>query len=159
MKYVKPQPGSLVDTVTGEVFEFTYNPASVGVTEGAEYAEMQVQGVHHPRYQYAGGKGRVLNFSLTLYGPHGGRSVREQVNWLRSLAYPDLEIDAVPHRPPHRVILNLGQLYRRLVCVVVDTNHTWQEFTPELEPIKAEVALTLNEFKARAVGYREVRDG
>lgn len=153
-----PDRGSIVDVTTAESLEFTFNPEEISELDGAEWAKQKVQGVHHPRLQYGSGRGRQVSLVLRLYGPHKNKTVRQQVNWLRSLAYPDLEIDAVPHRPPHRVILNLGNLYRRETWVVEDVNVEWGQFTPDLEPITAVVKLTLTEHRVAAVGFREVRD-
>lgn len=152
--------GSLIDVETGEIFEFQYNPQTIKDSNGAVWTKNMVQGKHHPLLQYAGGSGRKISFDLRFYMGYRNKTVLEQVNWLRSLCYPDTLSDAIPHRAPHRVVLNMGNLYKGLVCVVETAEIEWGSLmTSQLDPQEALVQIVLEEFRIENVGWHQVRQG
>lgn len=158
----KAVSGNLVDSKTGEVLYFQYNPENIDDMNAAAWAGLQVHGVHHPQFQYAHGDGRTLKFVLKLFhtDQRDKKTVKEKCDWLRSCVYPDTSGGGIPHRPPHRFMFNLGKLFRGFPCIVTSVNIRYDKnFSPSIDPLYAEVDIELKEFRTKAIGYKEVRGG
>lgn len=154
--------GNLVDMQTGEKLFFQFNPEKIGDDQGANWAAQRIHGVHHPYFQYSSGTGRTLKFQLKFYHQDvkDGKNVKQKCDWLRSTVYPDTAAGGVPHRPPHRFLLNLGSLFRGMPCIITSVSVNYDKvFSPSIVPLYAEVDLEVQEFRTRAVGYAEVRGG
>lgn len=148
------------DTDSPGKLSFQFNPEQFRDEGGANYADHRPQGSSHPRKQFVGGKGRKIQFQLRIYGSKNGMTCKQQVDWIRSLAYPDTQTDNIPHRAPNRVFVNFGGLYRGLLVVVSDVSVTWSNhMDSRLNPIEATVDVTLEEFSVGSVDYRDVRSG
>jgi hypothetical protein len=169
---------------TSERLEFQYNPDDIADDKSTDYAEVEIPGMSHPRYQYVSGKPRKIAFKLHLFkGP-----VKEKVHWLRSLLYPEHagwqrhgQYDLRRHSPstryfiiplinpaylgsrlnnaPHRVLFIFGDLYPGVECVVSNVKARYFHMfdRDNLLPQHAEVDLVLEEYVDESVNYTEVR--
>ena len=70
---------------TGQRLTFQHNPNDIVDEKSTAYAAIKIPGLSHPRYQYVAGESRKIRFQLLFFeGP-----VKESVEWLRSLLYPE----------------------------------------------------------------------
>ncbi len=103
----------LVDVDTGDYLDFQYNPNDIVDEKSTAYAAIKIPGMSHPRYQYVAGEPRKIGFKLVFFKG----SVKESVDWLRSLLYPE-HAGTMLKNAPHRVIFMFGDLYPGVLCVV-----------------------------------------
>jgi len=144
----------LIDADTGEYLAFQYNPDDIVDEKSTAYAAIKIPGMSHPRYQYVAGEPRRINFKLVFFkGP-----VKESVDWLRSLLYPEHE-GTMLKNAPHRVLFLFGDLYPGVLCVVRQVKaRFFHMFDREsLLPQRAEAEIQLEEYVDRSVNYAEVR--
>jgi len=145
--------GYLVDIVTRERLEFQYNPSEIGESKSAQYIDIKVPGISHPRHQYIAGGSRQISFSLSFFKGN----VKEKVNWLQSLLYPE-HSGSVLKSPPHRVIFIFGELYPEVVCIVRSVKiRYFNLFQENLVPQQAEVDIVLEEFVEGSINYQTIR--
>ena len=151
---LKKTTGCIVDVVTHERLEFQYNPDEITDEKSTDFAAIKVPGMSHPRYQYVAGEARKITFKLVFFkGP-----VKESVDWLRSLLYPEHE-GTMLKNAPHRVLFLFGDLYPGVLCVVRQVKaRFFHMFDREsLLPQRAEAEIQLEEYVDRSVNYAEVR--
>lgn len=89
--------GFLVDYDTGDYLEFQHNPNDLLDEKAASYAAIRIPGMSHPRYQYVSGEPRRIAFRIELFKG----DVKGQVEWLRSLLYPE-HAGTMLRNAPHR---------------------------------------------------------
>lgn len=149
--------GSLTQREDGNKFNFQYNPQSLNSVVAASWAEQRVPGKMHPIYQYAGGLGRVLTFTLVLYSHSAGSTdVDTQVAWLESLTFPDITGNNLKDREPPRCLLFLGA-NKTFNVVLKEVRVVHDLFYANLNTRYATVDVTALEDEPKAVGYRDVR--
>jgi len=145
--------GYLVDVETRERLEFQYNPSEISDSKNAQYADIKVPGISHPRHQYIAGGSRQISFSLSFFKGN----LKEKVVWLQSLLYPEHSGSALKS-PPHRVIFIFGELYPEVVCIVRNvTTKYFNLFQEDLTPQQAEVVVVLEEWVQETTNYQDVR--
>ena len=147
----KPITAHLVDVETRQRLEFQYNPNDVVDEKSTAYATIKIPGLSHPRYQYVAGEPRKISFQLRFFkGP-----VKDRVDWLRSLLYPDHE-GAMLKNAPHRVLFLFGELYPGVECVVRQVKARYFHLFDrnDLSPQYAEVDVVLEEYIDQSVGYQ-----
>ena len=150
----RPITAHLVDVETGQRLEFQYNPNDIVDEKSTAYAAIKIPGLSHPRYQYVAGEPRKIIFQMRFFkGP-----VKESVDWLRSLLYPE-HAGTMLESAPHRVLFLFGDLYPGVLCVVrqVKVRFFHMFDRDSLRPQHAEVDVVLEEYVDESVGYREVR--
>jgi hypothetical protein len=150
----QPIKGYLVDADNGERLEFQYNPNNISDEKSTSYAAIKIPGMSHPRYQYVAGEPRRIVFKIELFkGP-----VKQQVDWLRSLQYPE-HAGSMLKNAPHRVILIFGDLYPGVTCIVQQVKARYFGLFDQtnLAPQRAEVDITLEEVVDQSVNWAEVR--
>ncbi len=52
----------LVDAATRERLEFQYNPSEVADDKVANYADIRIPGISHPKHQFISGDNRRISF-------------------------------------------------------------------------------------------------
>ncbi len=146
--------GYLVDVDTGERLELQHNPSAINDEKSTAYATIKVPGMSHPRYQYVSGEPHKISFKVQLFkGP-----VKEKVDWLRSLQYPQ-HSGTMLKNAPHRVILIFGNLYPGTTCIVRQVKARFFNLFDQtnLLPQQAEVDIVLEEYVDESINYSEVR--
>jgi len=135
--------GYIVDVENRERLEFQYNPSEITDSKSCLYANIKVPGISHPRYQYISGGNRRITFTLSFFKGN----VKEKVNWLQSLLYPEHSGSALKS-PPHRVIFIFGELYPEVVCIVRSVKVRYFGLFDQqgLAPQQAEVEVVLDEW-------------
>jgi len=149
-----PIKGYLIDVDGSGELELQYNPSEILDDKATLFAAIRVPGMSHPRYQYVSGEPRKIVFKLRFFkGP-----VRERVNWLQSLLYPE-HGGAMLEHAPHRVLLVLGELFPGVLCVVKRVKARFHGlFEPEtLLPQQADVDVVLEEYIEESVSVAELR--
>ena len=144
----------LVDVDTGDYLDFQYNPNDIVDDKSTAYAAIKIPGMSHPRYQYVAGEPRKISFKLLFFkGP-----VKESVDWLRSLLYPE-HAGTMLKNAPHRVLFMFGDLYPGVLCVVRQVKARFFHMfdRDNLLPQHAEVDVMLEEYIDESVDYSEVR--
>lgn len=152
--YQREITGFLVDYDTGDYLDFQYNPAEIADEKATSYAAIRIPGMSHPRYQYVAGEPRRIAFRVELFKG----DVLRQVEWLRSLLYPE-HAGTMLRNAPHRVLLFFGELYPGVLCIVREVKARYfQLFDRDtLLPQRAEVDLVLEEFVDESVDFSQVR--
>ena len=133
----------LVDVDTGQRMEFQYNPNEIIDEKSTAYAAIKVPGMGLPRYQFVAGEARKISFKVEFFkGP-----VKEKVQWLQSLQYPDHTGTALKNAP-HRVLFIFGDLFPGVVCIVpsVKVRYFGNFESSSLAPQRAEVEVSLEEW-------------
>jgi len=150
----QPIKGYLVDADTGDRLEFQYNPNKFSDEKSTSFAAIKIPGMSHPRYQYVAGEPRRIVFKVELFKD----SVKQKVDWLRSLQYPE-HAGSMLKNAPHRVVLIFGDLYPGVTCVVrmVKARYFGLFDQTNLAPQRAEVDITLEEVVDQSVNWSEVR--
>ncbi len=150
----QPIKGYLVDADTGDRLEFQYNPNNISDEKSTSYAAVKIPGMSHPRYQYVAGEPRRIVFKVELFKA----SVKQKVDWLRSLQYPE-HAGSMLKSAPHRVVLIFGDLYPGVTCIVrmVKARYFGLFDQTNLAPQRAEVDITLEEVVDQSVNWSEVR--
>ena len=150
----QPIKGYLVDADTGERLEFQYNPNNISDEKSTSYAAIKIPGMSHPRYQYIAGEPRRIVFKIELFKD----SVKQKVDWLRSLQYPE-HAGSMLRNAPHRVVLIFGDLYPGVTCVVrmVKARYFGLFDQTNLTPQRAEVDITLEEVVDQSINGSEMR--
>lgn len=146
--------GYLIDADGEGTLEFQYNPSEVVDEKATHFAAIRIPGMSHPRYQYVAGEPRRIVFKLQFFkGP-----VKERVNWLQSLLYPE-HADTMLRHAPHRVLFVFGSLFPNVLCIVREVKaRFFGLFEPEtLLPEQADVDIVLEEYIAQSVDFSEVR--
>lgn len=87
------------------------------------------------------------------------KSIQAEIDFLQSLTYPIRSegIGLADVHPP-TVLFSLGEQYLGMECVVPSVTVTTTYWTPRMEPIRAEVGITLKQKVARSVERRVVYD-
>jgi hypothetical protein len=146
--------GYLVDVENRERLEFQYNPSEIGDDKSANYADIRIPGISHPKHQFVAGGNRRIVFKLFLFKGN----VKQQVAWLQSLLYP-VHSGTMLKSPPHRVIFIFGELYPGIVCVVRNVKARYFNLFDQnsLAPQQAEVDVVLDEYVEQSINYNDIR--
>lgn len=145
--------------------EFMFNPPELSDSKSVNYGTLDVPGGSHPTYQYGSGGARVFTFELYLDGDRGrsglrqkggdgltllpdivGLSVKQEIAWYRSLLYPTAySSGSFESVSPRTVLFSLGNYLRSVPCKVTQADVKITFWTPYMEPVRANVAMTLEE--------------
>ena len=154
------------------VVYFQFNPTNLADKRSASYASLTAPGALLPSRQYTSGGDRTLSFTVTVDGmsvdhdnpgidvdkDDGG--IEPELTKYRALAYPRTpDWQNAAHRSdgftglyarrdtvftsPPQVLFGFGD--RVIDCLVTEISITETLFTPTLAPLRADVAVTLNE--------------
>jgi hypothetical protein len=146
--------GYLVDVENRERLEFQYNPSEIGDDKAANYADIKVPGISHPKHQFIAGGSRRITFKLFLFKG----DVKQKIAWLQSLLYPE-HSGTMLKSPPHRVIFIFGELYPGTVCIVRQVKARYFSLFDQnsLDPQQAEVDVVLDEWMDQSINCGSVR--
>ena len=153
--------------------EFQYNPAQLSDKRSVSYATLNAPGMLMPIRQYSAGGDRTLSFTVLIDGLFKGPAddaidiakderggIGPELAKYRAFVYPRTERwqeaasspdgftglytdqETVFAAPP-LCQFNFGD--RFMDCVVTEVGITEQLFTPDLDPIRAEVSISLVE--------------
>lgn len=150
--------------------QFQYNPAQVSDKRSTSYATLNAPGMLMPVKQYSAGGERTLSFTVVVDGLFPGPADDEidiarderggivpELNKYRAFTYPQTErwpdangmpdgftglyagAETVFTAPPP---CRFGFGERVVDCVVTDLQITEKLYTPDLDPVRAEVQVT-----------------
>lgn len=138
-----------------------YNPAELTDTKGVNWGTIDVPGASHPVYQFGSGGERIISFELYVDGERGrfGRqqqrdtsslSIADELVFYRSLVYPAQYGMDMANTFPYEVLFSFGQLYVQLPCIVKKADWKITYWSPQLEPVRAIISMTLGELTPRS---------
>lgn len=164
--------GRLTDYLTGTFREFSLNPSEIQDTRGVTFASSPVPGISHPASQGGSGSERSITFTLRLDGEVGYRDRRriravnnalneaggasreseipldisDELNWYRHFTYAEGNATlGSPRSMFPLVIFTFGTFYQGVLCELRQCDISILQLTPRLEPMRADVAITLVE--------------
>lgn len=155
--------GRITNFRTGNWIEFLLNPASISEKKSANFAEDDLPGGADSLLRWMSGKCNVITVTLQLDGEIGirrrgqnlvntaqgdspgnvGYSVAAEIEWYEHFLYPVSPEQPGSKRAPDKVIFSFGRRYKKTLCTVCDFDLQVTEFSPELDPTKATISLTL----------------
>lgn len=126
--------------------EFLYNPNEFTDNIGVEYSDIKAPGMSYPIIGYAGGKTRTIQFTIYLNGrdprfknmDEGAEYVKQWIAHLHSYIPP---AGGTQFRSPPRLEFAFGWFVKE--TLLQDMQIRYKAFTPNLQPLEAEVDITL----------------
>lgn len=155
--------GRFVQTPTGIVVPFMFNPTEVAIDDGWEWGQTRMPLRSHPFYGGGAGAEESFNFTLFLDGDRGRSDIRRarqlaavatntfvpaatpldvmpEINQIRQFVRPhDTEQDG-SYGVPAKLLINLGTVLNAEV-EIDSTRVIVTEFTPKLEALRATVEI------------------
>jgi hypothetical protein len=138
--------GYLINTQNNAKINFQYNPEKFNDKQSVNYSQIKSPGMSYPRYQYVGGEVRQVSFELFLDATGWSRDdmdnspIRGMINYLNNFT-PDANSGSQFTAPP-TLIFGFGWFVKE--CVLTNFDTDYQMFTPDLQPLRAIVTLTLS---------------
>lgn len=111
----------------GETFMFQFNPSTIKTKRGVNYSDFQGCGSAYPNYQYSGGKGETISFTLDIISNKD--KVNESIKFMESLM-PPKDTLAKFQKPP-LFYFSFGSSFTE-ICVLMDLDKSHEEFDEEL---------------------------
>lgn len=137
-----------------ETLELQYIPFDYDYKRTVNHASFDVIGRNLPRVQYTGGSTELsMTVEFTSVEPDR-KDVIRNCTWLESLAYTDGY-----DKPQERVMLVMGDLFRKCEWVVSSCNIKYSNVHPSLDyrPAEATVSLTLKRVADYNTTYEDIR--
>jgi len=180
-----PQPdrGRIIHVKSRIEREFSFNPTTVNVKHGWDWGQHRIPGHSSPLLSGGTGRERTISFTLRLDGDRstsnkrrsivgddvdayydlGEFDVSDEIAFYEALTYPeppDVEFGGVGlatiARTPPVLIFTLGSMFQRVSCVCSEVDVTVSHWTPQMEPVRADIQLTLLAYDRRTVTTYDV---
>ena len=133
------------------VIPLRFNPTEYELQKANTFAEIAIPGLESPPIQFIRGSAEKLVVNLIADTSHTLEDVREKyVNPLREL----MRINKELHAPP---IVKFSWAKQEFRGVLESLNITYTLFTPEGQPIRAKLAVTLKEYRPVEIQSREAK--
>ena len=111
-----------IDTPEVERLQLQYNPTTISYNRSAQITNVGIVGRNDQLHHYVTGE-TTVSFDLDFYSLEKARTdVKTKIKWLESLAYSGGD------RPPSRVKLVLGELFRDEIWILRSVNVTYSVF-------------------------------
>jgi hypothetical protein len=169
-------------TKVGDAYEVMFNPTDFTLSKGTQLAEVTVPGLDTPLQQFVRGQTEKLTVKLLFDSTDTGmgrraKSVTAQTDKFYSL----VKIDADTHAPPvcefvwgtkfpgvdlpaeenqeakENQKAKVNQKRRKFVGVVENIQQEFQLFTPAGVPLRAQLTVTLREYKTLPTQLEQLR--
>lgn len=147
--------GAIAEVDTGERIVFTLNPESIEDSKTTDFANIDIPGMSHPRYQYTGGGERGLSFSIFLHSG-AGEDVPTALKFLRSWLYAEYS-EGKLIEAPKKLLIIFGDSWPDEQWLLKSMRITHNRFDKELNSIYAEVELDFVEYIEESVDMKDVR--
>ncbi|MBQ3625277.1 MAG: hypothetical protein II948_00825 [Synergistaceae bacterium] len=149
------ESGAIADVDSGDIIHFKINPESIEDSKDTSYANIEIPGMSHPRYQFTGGGERVLSFSIYLH-EGAGDDVGSSLKLLRSWLYADYS-EGKLNDPPKKLLIIFGDNWPDEVWLLRSLRITHNKLDKSLNSIYAEAELEFIEFIDESIGAGDVR--
>ena len=152
------QQSYIADIETGTIVYFQMMP-EVTDSKSVNWNPIEIIGRSHPIWGYASSGARCLSFNLEFFAhpskedPTSAVWVRDTLRFLQSLTYPDYNGGV---KPPHRVLVSLGQ-QTKMVGVIQDVSLLYHTLWKDGLPVHAEAGITVIEANMRPINYTVIR--
>jgi len=138
-------------------YEFDFNP-EVGDKRGGDFPSEKIPGASHEQAVWGSGSARPLNCKariVRLTNDLPPDHVKNQVNWLFAMTYPEESDDFDSARPPYLKFI-MGALYD-LPVRLKDVSITWGILDPKtLLPEHADATFVLEEVALQTIYKQDV---
>lgn len=159
----KVSRASITNFRTADKMEFSLNPSSVKETKGDPWAIDGIPGTSDPKLAFGSGKVSTIKFSLNVDAevtlrrrgvPFGNGasvsrpmsqksySVAGEIAFLESFTFPADTAEG-GNGAPDTLIFRMGSRYPGIVCLMATCDIDITQFTPQLEPARAKLDITL----------------
>lgn len=128
-----------IDTPEVQRLQVQYNPSEINYSRSAQITNIGIVGRNDQLHHYVTGE-TTVSFDLDFYSQVKDRTdVKANIKWLESLAYSG------GGRPPSRVKLVLGDLFRDEIWILKSVNVKYSVFEPASKwlPLYATASLSL----------------
>ena len=149
------ESGAIAEVDSGDIMHFKINPESIEDSKDTSYANIEIPGMSHPRYQYTGGAERVLSFTVYLHNGTGD-DVPTCLKLLRSWLYADYS-EGKLIEAPKKLLIIFGDSWPDEVWLLRSMRITHNKFDKTLNSMYAEVELEFIEFIEDSIGAEDVR--
>jgi hypothetical protein len=176
---VKVTKGVMTNVRTGITKQFSINPHTVRKKNGSHLSEDPIPGFSDPKLDYAAGKTRTFSFQLQLDGEMTLRnfqtqalnnvypqrdlksySIAGEIEWYESMTFPvDPNLSGNNKGGLDMFAFTMGSHMQSILVFVEDADTTIIEFSPDLEPTKATIDLTLKRIAPTNVFSNQVWSG
>lgn len=151
--------GCIIDYETNEKLEFPFNPEEITDEKQVAFGFMNIAGRSNPLIQWNSGGKRTISFTLSFYKRNDAEDVAKKISFIQSLQYPEYGEDGMLKKANHRILFLFGEMFTGKNKWIVEKakvhyNNLW---SPDLEPLYAEVAMSLTEWSEDAVDYKKIR--
>jgi hypothetical protein len=141
---------------------FLYNPTTISDNKSVNWGESNIAGASHPVMQFGSGGARVISFELFLDSirsnivRNGIADLTEELRWYRSLLYPTAYLSTTAKVSPPKIAFTFGTMWDGVICVVKKADIKVSHFSTKITPMKATVALDLQEVVSKSQIYSDV---
>lgn len=164
-----------LDTKDNEfnTLQFGYIPEEISESKTANYNLIDIPGRSEPIYAYMNSSPREISLHIMFVAGIGqdktvntGNStieddavmVKQKVDWLRSLVYPDYSVAGIV-RPPHRILVSIGNLIKS-ICITTSVSPVYKApWDESLLPYIAEVDISFQEVNEVPYGSTDIKAG
>lgn len=119
---------------------FLYNPTEFSDSTKITYNEVKTCGMSYPAFVYGGGEARVVSFVLYLNDQKEPGITKSYIRHLHSFLPPERK-KGYQFKSPKTIMFSFGWYVKECLLEGLDANYL--AFSPTLEPIEAEVTVTL----------------
>lgn len=127
---------------TGSILTFQLNPSTITTKRGVKYSEIQGCGSAYPSYQYTGGEGETISFTLDVIGSK--TKSEESIKYMEGLM-PSKSTQEIFKIPP-LFYFAFGSSFTE-VCVLEGLEKSHEEFDQELGTLSVSFKVGLKVIK------------
>ena len=180
--------GRLTVLRTGESRDFSLNPNDINDTKDNNFPSFQVPGISNPIYNYGSGGDRDISFTLRLDGDVGKRlkrrtasieavqqiargeevsdqnadislSINDEIAWYEQFEYSEGNARlGLPEAQVDILLFTFGVRYRGVRVFMARCHKRIMQWTPRLDPTRADLEITLRHIPSRSVRRSEIYD-
>lgn len=121
--------------------EFQYNPELFSDNIGVEWSTVKGAGASYPIPVYSGGQLRTIDFTIYIDGVEKPGYVRKVVNELHTYIPQAKTGGKYQFQSPKSLIFAFGWFVKE--CLLQSMQIEYNMFTPDLQPLRATIQLTL----------------
>lgn len=129
-------------TDTGEVFTFQFNPNTIKTSRGTNYNELSGCGSAYPNYQYVGGEGEEISFTLEIFS--NWKCCTDAMKYMNGLM-PPKDTQAIFTKPPV-FYFSFGSSFTEK-CILTKFDKSHEEFDSLLATTSMSIDIKLKVVK------------
>jgi hypothetical protein len=158
---VKVTKGRILHRQTQSYKEFMFNPETIKAEDGWHWGTADIPGMSVPIVGGGSGVDRPITFTVFLDADRGRSEDRKfsaisegnmsldltsDINWYRMLTYATAGRGTYIHSAPSTVIFTFGPMFPGVECRVDEVRTDIVYWTPQLEPVRARIEITMHRY-------------